>query len=318
MPFHQLESAIADLLLTVRCLGQASAIALRVTMEKQQFWLGCAVWAFRDWVGSFYPAGTGSDAFLRRYGERLTAVEGNTTFYSIPSTETVHRWRQETPEGFRFCLKLPRSLSHAGSLVAQIEAAAAFRRQMEPLGDRLGPAFLQLPPRYGPGEIRDLAQFLAAWPVDQWPLAVEPRHPEWFQPQPRQSLNRLLQRYGCRRVLLDTRPLYDGTDDPQATSDRRKPKLPLHSDVIGDYAFVRFISHPNRDRNLNYLAEWQERLRQWFEQGTTVYFFVHCPQEIYSPATAIAFQQQLEKAGIAVPPLPTPPAPAQQQLILFS
>nr|AZB73659.1 DUF72 domain-containing protein [Synechococcus elongatus PCC 11801] len=287
-------------------------------MEKQQFWLGCAVWAYRDWVGSFYPAGTGSDAFLRRYGERLTAVEGNTTFYSIPSTETVQRWRQETPEGFRFCLKLPRSLSHVGSLAAQIEAAAAFRRQLEPLGDRLGPAFLQLPPRYGPAAIADLAQFLAAWPVEQWPLAVEPRHPDWFQPQSRQSLNRLLQRYGCGRVLLDTRPLYDGTDDPQATSDRRKPKLPLHPDVISDYAFVRFISHPNRDRNLNYLSEWQERLRQWLEQGKIIYFFVHCPQEIYSPVTAIAFQQQLEKAGIAVPPLPTPPAPAQQQLTLFS
>lgn len=287
-------------------------------MEKQQFWLGCAVWAYRDWVGSFYPAGTGSDAFLRRYGERLTAVEGNTTFYSIPSTETVQRWVQETPEDFRFCLKLPRSLSHAGPLAAQIEAAAAFRRQLEPLGDRLGPAFLQLPPRYGPAAIADLAQFLAAWPVDQWPLAVEPRHPDWFQPQSRQSLNRLLQRYGCGRVLLDTRPLYDGTDDPQATSDRRKPKLPLHPDVIGDYAFVRFISHPNRDRNLSYLAEWQEHLRQWLGQGRSVYFFVHCPQEIYSPATAIAFQEQLERAGIAIPPLPTPPAPAQQQLSLFS
>lgn len=277
-----------------------------------RFWLGCAVWAYRNWVGSFYPPGTGSDAFLRCYGERLTAVEGNTTFYSIPSTETVQRWRQETPDRFRFCLKLPRSLSHAGPLAAQIEAAAAFRRQLQPLGDRLGPAFLQLPPRYGPGAIADLSQFLAAWPVVQWPLAVEPRHPDWFQPQPRQALNQLLQRYGCGRVLLDTRPVYNGVDDPQVTSDRRKPQLPLHPDVIGEYALVRFISHPDRDRNPAYLAEWQERIRHWLAQGITVYFFVHCPQEIYSPATAIAFQAQLERAGIPILSLPTPPAPAQQ------
>lgn len=72
-----------------------------------QFWLGCAVWSYKGWVGDFYPTGSRPRDFLSLYSERLNAVEGNTTFYAVPDEKTVHKWVSQTPAIFKFCPKFP-------------------------------------------------------------------------------------------------------------------------------------------------------------------------------------------------------------------
>ncbi len=285
------------------------------------FFLGCAVWAYRPWVGDFYPTGSRSSDFLRLYGDRLTAVEGNTTFYSVPGAAMVQRWAAATPETFQFCLKLPREISHGGLLAPALPAALGFLTLMQPLGPRLGPVFMQLPPWYGPDQREDLSQFLAGWPPVV-ALAVEVRHPDWFKPQPQQWLQTLLNTHGMARVLLDTRALYDGPDDPQATSQRKKPNLPLQPQLTTDWTLVRWITHPEAERNSAYAFEWAQRVARWLKQGTRVYFFVHCPVEARSPSTARQFQALLaaqgQHQGIEVPPLPwNQLAAAPNQLRLF-
>jgi uncharacterized protein YecE (DUF72 family) len=47
----------------------------------RRFYIGCAVWAYKDWVGELFPPGSKSADFLSLYSRRLTTVEGNTTFY---------------------------------------------------------------------------------------------------------------------------------------------------------------------------------------------------------------------------------------------
>lgn len=287
-----------------------------------QFRMGCAVWAFKGWVGEFYPAGSRASDFLRLYGDRLLTVEGNTTFYSVPNEETVARWAAETPPDFRFCLKVPRDITHGGLLAPAMPKAIAFAERMAGLGERLGPFFAQLPPSYGPAQFEDLAAFVAAWPQGIAPLAVEVRHPQWFTPAGDRRLNELLQSHDVGRVILDTRAIYSGSDDPQANSQRRKPKLPLQPAVTAPFALVRFISHPDRPRNHDFLAEWVTRVRDWLAQGTKVYFFVHCPEEVYSPGTARWFQEMLEAQQVPVPPLPwnhhaQAPEPEPDQLSLF-
>jgi uncharacterized protein YecE (DUF72 family) len=74
-------------------------------------YLGCPIWSFKGWVGSFFPKGTKPADFLWEYDRRLNTVEGNTTFYATPSPEKLARWVKETPETFRFCPKLPRAIS---------------------------------------------------------------------------------------------------------------------------------------------------------------------------------------------------------------
>lgn len=281
------------------------------------FRLGCAVWSYKGWVGDFYPPGSRTTDFLRLYSQRLTTVEGNTTFYAIPDSETIARWVAETPPGFEFCLKLPRDLTHQGLLQPSIPGALSFLEQMRGLGDRLGPIFAQLPPGYSPAFLDDLTNFLEACSDSKAPLALEVRHPDWFREPHASQLTALLEQLGVGRVLLDTRPIYTGADDPQLQSERRKPNLPLQLSVTAPFSLIRFISHPHRDFNRSFLEEWVTTVDQWLRQGKRIYFFVHCPIEARSPGTAHYFQQMLLQR-VSVPPLPWDSIPqSPTQLSLF-
>lgn len=300
--------------------GRLRKVGMKV--QEPQFRLGLAVWAFKEWVGSFYPLKSQPANFLRLYGDRLLTVEGNTTFYSVPSADMVQRWADNTPDDFRFCPKLPRAVTHEGPLMAHLPAAMAFLERVQGLGHKLGPVMAQLPPTYSPAALADLEKFLTAWPRQAAPLAVEVRHLDWFEAQPADELAALLRQLGVGRVLLDTRTMYDhereGSVDPQLHSNRRKPKVPLQPVVTADFAIVRYISHPRLLRNQDYLASWVKQVSEWLAAGRQVYFFVHCPMEVESPEIARYFQGQLEQADASVPPLPwNELAQPPDQLALF-
>lgn len=281
------------------------------------FRLGCAVWSYKGWIGDFYPQGSRPNQFLHLYSQRLTTVEGNTTFYATPDGDTVARWAAETPPGFQFCLKLPRNLTHQGLLQPSISGALSFLEQMRGLGDRLGPIFAQLPPRYGPELLNDLTTFLSAWPSNEAPLALEVRHPDWFREPNASQLTTVLEQLGVGRVLLDSRPIYDGPDDPQVNTERRKPRLPVQLSVTASFSLIRFISHPHREVNQIFLEEWVKFVDYQLHQNTRLYFFVHCPVEERSPSTARYFQQLLSQQGVPVPPLPGNLDQSSTQLSLF-
>src|SRR5512143_3490469 len=168
--------------------------------------IGCPIWSFKGWVGNFYPEGTKPADFLREYARRLTAIEGNTTFYAVPAQKKLEGWAAETPETFRFCAKIPKAISHAGKLREGIDRARQFVEVMAQLGPRTGPMFLQLPPSYSPRLFDDLKAFLEAWP-EKAQLAVEVRHPGWFDAPHHQALNALLVDRNMARVVIDTRPI---------------------------------------------------------------------------------------------------------------
>jgi uncharacterized protein YecE (DUF72 family) len=268
------------------------------------FFLGCAVWAYKGWVGELFPEGSKPNDFLSLYSRRFTAVEGNTTFYMSPDPGMVARWARETAPGFQFCLKVPRELTHGGLLKPAIPEALAFLSSMRLLGDRLGPMFAQLPPVYGPSFFEDLEAFLRAWPRADVPLALEVRHPDWFREPFADRLTGLMEELGVGKVLMDSRPVYRGPGNPMARSERKKPDLPLQPVVTAPFSVVRFISHPIEEVNRVYLEEWVRYVADWVRSGVKVYFFVHCPEEARSPANARLFQKLLEQAGAPVPPLP--------------
>lgn len=282
------------------------------------FHLGCAIWAYKDWVGDLFPPGSKSVDFLRLYSRRLTAVEGNTTFYATPKPDVVARWAAETPESFQFCFKLPREVSHAGPLARQTELTRSFVERLAPLGPRLGPFFLQLPPTFSPAQRGDLARWLEAWPAEQR-IAVEVRHPDWYGPG-EAPLMELLEKHRAGRVVMDVRPIRqdDGTGGGRLDDAReRKPDVPMHPLRSGGFAMVRYIGHPEPARNEAWLDEWATRLSGWLAEGTPVYLFMHCPDESRSPALCRAIQARLERLG-AAPPLPWDSAAgAAEQLSLL-
>ncbi|MEM7553724.1 MAG: DUF72 domain-containing protein [Cyanobacteria bacterium P01_A01_bin.84] len=270
-----------------------------------KFFIGCAVWAYKDWVGEFYPPGTRASDFLKLYSDRFSTVEGNTTFYAVPKPDTVTRWTQQTSPNFQFCLKLPKSITHQNSLTPNIPEALQFVERMKPLGKKLAPMFAQLPPSYSPKSINDLTTFLEAWQQTKLELSLEVRHQNWFQEPHLSNLTTLLENFNVGKVLLDTRPIYECEDDPQLHSERKKPQLPVQFTTTSPFILIRFISHPNLPNNQPYIEEWANYIKQWLEQGKRIYLFIHCPLEEKSPAIARHFHKTLQEFGAPIPSLPT-------------
>lgn len=272
----------------------------------RHFYIGCAIWGYKDWIGDLFPIGSKNADLLSLYSRRLTTVEGNTSFYAVPGPEIVARWAAETPEEFRFCFKIPREISHSGHLARKVAETLAFVERMAPLGPRLGPFFLQVPPSYDPTQIDDLDQWLAAWPPG-YRVAVEVRHDDWYAAPGEANLTGLLERHGAGRVLMDVRPLsagpLPGADKDLQRARDNKPDVPLHPLRSGGFTLIRYIGHPNSELNTPLLDEWAERVAAWLAEGTEVYFFCHCPDERRSPALCRSFHERLARLA-DVPPLP--------------
>jgi len=285
-----------------------------------RFYLGCPIWSYKEWVGSFFPPRTPASDFLRMYSRKLTTVEGNTVFYSLPTEETVARWRQETPPTFRICPKVSRSISHEAHLENKRAETLLFVERMRGLGTRLGPTFLQLPPFFGPAQLPQLEAFLNYWPTDVR-LAVEVRHSDFYREDHALTFNALLSQHNVARVMMDTRPIRIGsTEEQQMLQAReRKPNLPLQIATPADFTFLRYIGHPRMEVNDPFLDTWSQQIGQWLKQEMTVYVFCHCPFEKHSPEICRALYQRVS-ALVPLPPLTWPQEPTDpgiQQLPLF-
>ena len=175
---------------------------------------------------------------------------------------------------------------------------------MRGLGTRLGPVFLQLPPSFGPAQLAQLQAFLDFWPSDTR-LAVEVRHPDFYQEPHASALNTLVTHYQVARVMMDTRPIRTGSaGEKQVLQAReRKPGLPLQVAITTDFTFLRYIGHPRLEVNEPFLATWAQQLAQWLREGITLYVFCHCPFEVHDPEICAALYQRVS-ALVALPPLP--------------
>lgn len=275
------------------------------------FHIGCPIWSFKGWVGNFYPQGTKPAEYLREYTRRLTTVEGNTTFYAIPPKNTIMNWVAEMPDGFHFCAKLPRAISHEGTLSQHIDDALSFVEIMGQLGPRLGPMFLQLPPRYSPNLLPDLEAFLAVWPRDVR-LAVEVRHLDWFDHSHHNTLNALLAKYNMARVVIDTRPIRNLKGDKILRGSayesllearERKPDVPVIPERTADFVFIRYIGHPQLAYNVVFLDEWAGYLVSQLREGANAYIFCHSPDNMIAPYLCRELYQRVA-TQVTLPPLP--------------
>jgi uncharacterized protein YecE (DUF72 family) len=275
------------------------------------FYVGCPIWSWKGWVGNFYPEGTRPSEFLREYTRRLTTVEGNTTFYAVPAQKTLEGWMEDMPATFRFCPKVPKAISHEGKLVDNLERARGFIDLMRQLGPRLGPMFLQLPPRYSPKRLEDLRAFLDQWPSDVR-LAVEVRHLDWFDSPHDETLNELLMEHNMARVTIDTRPIRDlSGEDILAGSvyqslleaRERKPDVPVVPKRTADFVFVRYIGHPEIELNVPLLEEWGDHFITQLKNGADVFMFCHSPSNFAAPYLCRKVYSRVEKE-VAIQPLP--------------
>jgi uncharacterized protein YecE (DUF72 family) len=167
--------------------------------------IGCAGWSLpRAEASRFAAAGS----HLERYASRFDAVEINSSFHRPHRPATYARWSATVPADFRFCVKLPKAITHALRLQEAGEPLAAFLSEVAGLGEKLGCLLVQLPPSlsFDPpmatvaeGFFAGLRALVAASAAPAVPVACEPRHPTWFTPE----ADDLLRELAVARVAAD-------------------------------------------------------------------------------------------------------------------
>lgn len=167
--------------------------------------VGVAGWAIpAPYRARFAPQGS----HLQRYASRLPAVEINSAFYRPHRRETYERWAASVPAGFRFAVKMPRTVTHDHALERCERLLDAYLGQVAGLGAKLGCILVQLAPGH-PFVPRIAQRFIAALRKRHGgAIAWEPRHASWFTP----AAEQLLRDAGVARVLAD--PVLHGADQP--------------------------------------------------------------------------------------------------------
>src|SRR5262245_35026499 len=117
MDFGKLPSVDnVDFSLPPEPIQNAEVLAALTKPAKPAIYLGSTGYNKKAWVGHWYPSGAKDKDFLRYYGTQFNTIEHNATHYRIPDDATIAWWRDETPADFRFCPKIPQTISHARDL----------------------------------------------------------------------------------------------------------------------------------------------------------------------------------------------------------
>jgi uncharacterized protein YecE (DUF72 family) len=240
----------------------------------EQWFLGTIGFSYRDWVGPFYPIGISQRGYLSYYCKVFNAVELNTTFYSIPSHATVQSWANILPNNFRFCLKTPRRITHELGLKDSHELMAKFINSLYPLGEKLGPILIQLPPKYTQENYSVLKEFFESIPHTVQ-YAIEFRHASWYN----DKTARLLSQYQICWVSSEF------------------PKLPEQINPTSDFLYIRWIGengmyhHHTHERvdKTDKLQWWLDAIHSKTEDIKMVYGFFNNDYSGFAAGTCIRF-----------------------------
>jgi len=128
-----------------------------------RLYLGTSGFAYKEWVGPFYPAGLPEKELLAWYASQLDTVEINNTFYRFPTPASLAPWAAQVPEAFRFSFKAPQRITHRQRLREVDDDVARLIDALSTLGPRLGAILFQLPPRM-PLNIEALHDLVTCFP----------------------------------------------------------------------------------------------------------------------------------------------------------
>ncbi|MER6620698.1 DUF72 domain-containing protein [Streptomyces sp. NPDC000931] len=247
--------------------------------------VGACSWTDRMLVASgWYPSGRrDAEGRLRHYASRLPVVEVDSGYYALPRRRNSELWVERTPDGFRFDVKafslltghptrpeaLPADLRNRpvdGALLDEVWER--FAEAVGPLREagRLGTVLFQFPPRFAPGTRAERTLEECARRTAGWPLAVEFRHPGWWEAERAEDTLALLFGLGATAV---------GVDMAQGLTGSLPPVAPVSRPAL---AVVRFHGRSRawgrgskedrfrHDYDVTELAAWVPRLRRAAER----------------------------------------------------
>jgi uncharacterized protein YecE (DUF72 family) len=261
--------------------------------------VGTSSWSCSDWLGTFYPVNLKPRQFIEAYSRKLRAVEIDSTYYSIPPPHVVAGWREKTPPGFVFAAKVPGAITHEKVLKNCQPEFTTFLKNMEQLGDRLGPLLLQFPyfnrdvfPSREPFE-RLLKPFLRCLPAD-FNFALEIRNKNWIS----WDFLELLREHSVAFVLV---------------AQAWMPPIDILAKAVdlltGDFAYVRFIGDRKAieakttkwdkliEDKTPEMAVWINELRKIVANGVKTYAFFNNHYAGFAPGSVKQFEDLWEKAS---------------------
>lgn len=239
--------------------------------------VGTSGYSFPDWVGNFYPAGAKPAQLLPYYARHFPAVEVNVSYYRMPEPRMLDRMARQTPEGFRFVVKLNREITHEASL--DRAKYHEFRAALQPLKDagKYDALLAQFPWAFD--DTPEHRAWLATMRerLGEEPVFAEFRHASWAGPD--------------LEPFLESQKLgYCAVDEPRLEG--LMPPIVLRTT---EDAYVRFHgrnattwwarSEPGNRTQLRYdydykpqeLQEWVRRVAELAEQARRTYlFFNNC------------------------------------------
>jgi uncharacterized protein YecE (DUF72 family) len=247
--------------------------------------IGTSGWQYRDWRGSFYPPKLAQAKWLEYYVERFQTVEVNNTFYRLPPPQTFAGWARRVPDDFVMGVKMSRYLTHVKRLHDPAEPVARFFEHARPLGSKLGPVLLQLPPQLAI-DLVALEETLSLFPRHVR-AAVEFRHDSWFT----DDTAALLSRHGAAFCLADS---------PR----RRTPVW-----RTADWGYVRFHegrASPPPCYGRQALQTWAERIAGMWSADDDVFAFFNNDHRACAVRDAGVFADAATRAGLSPTRVPSP------------
>ncbi len=235
-----------------------NALVLRgVSSHAPNVYVGCPVWSEKTWRDILYAPSLATEQMLGRYAQQFNTVEVNSTHYAVPSDAVFDNWRNAVPDNFRFCPKFPKQISHDAALLGVSHITAHFLKQIHRLGPTLGRPFLQMGQEFGPAQGASLIDYVRDLPL---PIAVEVRHPSWFEPRYLQRLCERLHPMGHSLIITDTAGRRDA----------------VHMALSSPTAMIRFRGYDIDPTDSDRIKAWAQRVQEWLEQGLqTLYVFAH-------------------------------------------
>lgn len=234
-----------------------------------RFFIGCAKWGRKDWIGKLYPQGTKEKDFLEYYARQFNCIEFNATFYKSPSAADVEKWKSKVPEGFMFFPKFPQTITHLKRLKNVHAETDAFLTSITAFGKNLGPIFLMPHPQLGPKNREQLEQFIADFPEDI-SLYTELRHPEWYADKAGydEAFYAFLRMHKRGTIITDAAGRRDC----------------VHMHLSTPSCFIRFVGNGLHPTDYQRIDAWVTRIKKWMDAGLEhCIFFMHQHEELHSP-----------------------------------
>jgi len=231
-----------------------------------QLHIGTSGWQHDAFSGRFYPADLAQSDRLSFYADTFDSVEVNNTFYQSPDEETLHSWREQTPDDFTFVVKANQYITHFKKLKDPEEPIQNLYRNVEPLGDALGPILFQCPPNWHQN-LERLHNFLAVLD-DEHRHVFEFRDPTWLN----EGTTEALAAHDAAFCIYDY-------------GDRSTLRT-----VTTDFVYVRLHGAGEAYRGRyadDVLDEWADAVAEWRAEGRDVYvYFNNTAGEGHAPHDA--------------------------------